>query len=297
MSQRVAYLTFGTNGAGHVARGLAVCDALTQRGAEARLFTPPVDAARLAASHVALETFDESPSTWRDASAARETALARALHRFDPAHVVVDLFWVPWCQLGLDVSVTLLLRSVPPVWLKGPRERAFDASRFDHIWAIERAPGLEPFACSGAVVWRPTGAPTRDALCARLGVAPSDALQLIVRSGVPEDQAQLADAARKQGGTWHELALGASGWLGISPWLATLAASDRVVSAAGYNAFWEAHAFGYADRMIWVPCPRRLDDQAWRAEQGESLDGYNGAHRIAAAACGVEPVDDRRGGR
>lgn len=286
MTRRIAYLTFGTDGAGHVARGLAVCDALAAHGVETRLYTPPVPCAAMASGLVQIETFDLTPSTWRDADAARATPLATSLRRFDPSHVVVDLFWVPWIQLGLGVPATLLLRSVPPAWLVGPREVPFDASRFERIWAIEAAPMLERFERSGAVVWRPSASPTRAALCARLGAAPDAPLHVVVRSGVPDDRARLAEAATRGGGGWHELTLGGSGWPGISPWLATLGASDRVVSAAGYNGFWEAHAFGYAERVTWVPCPRRLDDQAWRARQGASVDGYEGARRIAAAVCG-----------
>lgn len=286
MTPRIAYVTFGTDGAGHVARGLAVCGALAAHGAATRLYTPQVPFAALAADHAVIETFDLAPSTWRDASAARATPLAESLRRFDPSHVVVDLFWVPWVQLGLDVPATLLLRSVPPAWLVGPRELPFDASRFERIWAIEPAPVLERFARCGAVVWRPTASPTRSDLCARLGADPNAPLRVVVRSGVPEDRTRLLEAAARAGGDWHELALGDSGWPGIAPWLATLGSSDRVLSASGYNGFWEAHAYGYAERVTWVPCPRRLDDQAWRARQGPSLEGYDGARRIAQAVCG-----------
>jgi hypothetical protein len=250
------------------------------------LYTPQVPFAALAAGHAEIETFDLPPSIWRDASAARATPLAESLRRFDPIHVVVDLFWVPWTRLGLDIPATLLLRSVPPAWLIGPRELPFDPSRFERIWAIEDAPALENYPRCGAVVWRPTALPTRADLCARLGASPDAPLRLVVRSGVPDDRARLAEAADRIGGDWHELALGESGWPGVAPWLATLHGADHVVSAAGYNAFWEAQAYGYAARVTWVPCPRRLDDQAWRARQGAAIEGYDGAQRIAEALCG-----------
>jgi hypothetical protein len=65
-----------------------------------------------------------------------------------------------------------------------------------------------------------------------------------------------------------------------APWLAD---ADRIVTGAGYNAFWEARWLGYAGRTEFHALPRRIDNQAWRLEFCRSHPmARNGADTLAA---------------
>ncbi len=61
-----------------------------------------------------------------------------------------------------------------------------------------------------------------------------------------------------------------------------LGGADRIVAGAGYNAFWEAHWLGYAERTEWIPFRRTIDDQALRVELSRGMTPReNGADTLA----------------
>jgi hypothetical protein len=265
--RRVAYFTAGSHGAGHLVRGLALERALRRAGAavELRLFGPPSPFAHVAGDlHEAVRVDVEE---LRVPSRARASALARALAAFEPELLVVDLFWVPLAFVPLPCPAWLLLRSVPPWWLVGPKEARFDAARFERVFAIEPAPGLERFeALPPVVVANREEARSRDALCALLGADPTRALHLVAHAGLPTDAATLTALAPAPGAQVRRVDLSEPGApFPLAPWLVGLGPEDVVVAAPGYNAFWEARWLGYAPRARWVPIARTLDDAAWRA--------------------------------
>jgi hypothetical protein len=164
----------------------------------------------------------------------------------------------------LPCPAWLLLRSVPPAWLVGPKEARFDARRYARVLAIEPAPGLERFeAIDPIVVVDRNERASRASLAARLGVGPAEPLQVIARGGLDSDAAILAEAAARRGGRWHHLDLHDDD--APFPAAPLLAAADAVVAAPGYNTFWESRLLGFSPRTTWVPIRRALDDAAWRA--------------------------------
>lgn len=280
---RVAYFTAGTHGAGHVVRGVAVQRALERRGAgvEFRLFSPPSPFARLAGAAHTPVTVD--PTELRSPPRARASGLARALHDFAPDVVLVDLFWVPLAFVPLPCPAWLLLRSVPPAWLVGPKEARFDATDYQHVFAIEPAPGLERFeALPPVVVCNRDEARPREALCAVLDADPRAPLHVIARGGLAADAAPLRAVAPTPGAQVRELDLSApDAPFPLAPYLAGLGPTDTLVAAPGYNTFWEAWTLGFAPRVRWVPLTRTLDDAAWRARLTPQPVTQNGADVLA----------------
>lgn len=281
---RVAYFTAGTHGAGHVVRGVALQRALARSGApvEFRLFAPPSPFARLAGDAHTPVTVDAEEL--RVPLRAAQSSLARALREWAPDVLLIDVFWVPLVFVPMPCPAWLLLRSVPPAWLVGPKEARFDASRYQRVFAIEPAPGLERFeALPPVVVCRREEARSRDELCALVGADPKAPLHLIARGGLPTDAEPLRAVAPRAGAQVRELDLAAPGApFPLAPYLAGLGSEDVLVAAPGYNTFWEAQWLGFAPRVRWVPLKRTLDDAAWRAGLGPSVMGRNGADVLAA---------------
>ena len=280
---RIAYFTAGTHGAGHLMRGKAILAALERQNVafEFRIFSPENSWNELAGDHlcrVELET-----DLLRDAQRADTSALAQALRAWRPDLLLLDLFWVPLSLMTLPCPTWLLLRSVPTAWLVGPREARFDAGRYERIFAIEPAPGLEAFESMGPVVyekrWKPR---TRDELCALVSTDSRRPLRLIVQAGVSTDDALLQEAADRQGGGF--IRVSPAILTPASPWLRTLRDGDQVIAGAGYNLYWESHYFGFHAHMRFVALPRRIDDQAWRVAgtHAPGLFSVNGADRLAS---------------
>ncbi len=264
---RIAYFTAGTHGAGHLVRGLAILRALRRCGsrAEYRLFAPPSSFAWIASDVHHPVTID--PRELRDPARAPDSSLARAIHAYAPDVLVVDLFWVPLVFVPLPCPVWLLLRSVPPVWLVGPEEARFEASRYARVFAIEPAPGLETFeSIPPVVVANRDEARTRDELCALLGARADAPLHLLARGGMPSDLGPLSSVVSADGAQVHDLDLTRhDAPFPLAPWLAGMEDQDTLVAAPGYNTWWESHWLGFAPRVTWVPMQRTFDDARWRA--------------------------------
>jgi hypothetical protein len=284
---RIAYFTAGSHGAGHLVRGVALERALQRRAAafEYRLFSPPSAFARVAQGFH--QPISVDAAELREPARARTSALARALAAFEPDLLIVDLFWVPLAFVPVRCPTWLLLRSVPPWWLVGPKESRFDTARYERIFAIEPAPGLSAFeALPPVVVANPDEARSRDELCARLDADPSRPLHVTMRAGLSADAGPLAAVRAHPEAQVRELDLALpDAPFPMAPWLTGLAPRARLVAAPGYNTFWEAQWLGFAQRVTWVPIARTLDDAAWRAHASPPPDWReNGADLLAARA-------------
>lgn len=283
--RRIAYFTAGTAGAGHLVRGIALGRAIARHGdAHYRIFSP----ASPFASHAApwLEIVSIDPSALRAPATAAASPLARALSAFAPDVLVIDLFWVPLVFVPLPCPAWLLLRSVPKAWLVGPREARFDPTRYARVLAIEPMPGLERFErLAPIIVSQRSERRARSALAALAGQPEDQPLRLLLRAGVPGDQAVLERAAHAlDPRPWTTLDLASAGApFPAAQWLGAMREGDRLVAAPGYNTYWEARALGYASYTTWVPIPRTLDDPAGRAALEVSTPTENGADVLARA--------------
>jgi hypothetical protein len=278
---RVAYFTAGTVGAGHLVRGVALGRALARAGSDAtyRMFGPPLPFP--AATRADYEPIAVVEAELRDARRAPTSAPAAALAAFRPDLLVVDLFWAPlrYVLPLAGCEAWLLARSCPRRWFDAGHDHRFDPAQYRRVIAIEpfRHPALresiDPVVVANPDECRPAGA-----LRERLGVPAGRELVVVTHAGVAGEVDALADAAGPGAVRCDLFADDA-----LFPLAEWLGGADRVVSAAGYNAFWEAHWLGYAARTRFTPLRREIDDQAWRVRACAAYPmRANGADTLAA---------------
>jgi hypothetical protein len=273
---KVAYVTGGTVGAGHLMRGVAVRNALVRAGARVdfTMLGPPLpfENAIAAAGYRAVEM---KPEPLMREVTARTSPLAQALVALAPDLVVVDLFWAPlrFVLPLLQAEAWLLVRRCPDAWLDGPPGLPFLPAQYARRFAIEpmdsRVP-LEPLA--PIVVCNPDEC--------RSGGAAED---LIVHAGKPGELDVLRAAAPPG-------ARAVSLWDAGAPFpVAPLLPSARSVTCgAGYNAYWESRWLGHFPRTRFVPFERSIDDQPWRLLAcADYAMRENGADVLARAITGL----------
>lgn len=286
---RIAYFTAGTVGAGHLVRGLAIGRGLARAGFAGayRMFGPrlpfPLAAAEERYEAVSIQT---DPAL-RQRHLAPASELAERLRAFRPDLLLADLFWVPlyWVLPALDCPAWLLLRLCPPVWLQGPQGMPFDPGRFDRIVGIEPVdlPVLDDVV-DPIVIANPEDCRPPEALRERLGVEEDARLTVVLHAGERGETERLIAAAAGETVTLFDLfapgaPFPAAEWLG---------GADRIITGAGYNAYWEARWLGYAGRTTFLPFPRSIDDQAKRVTAfGSHQPQANGADTLARWILGV----------
>lgn len=269
---RVTFFSGGSHGAGHVVRAMALQQALARRSPDiafSALLPPSPFLRRLGAAGIPVQV---DPAALSSPDTAATSAVAEAIADSAPDVVVIDVFWVPLVFVPLPCPAWLLLRSVPPAWLRGPRQAPFQASRYARVLAIEPAPVLSSFEAVPPVVALSTMATTaraesvidaRRRLAALVGANVDSPLQVVVGAGLASDRAHLDAEAARRGGAWHIVdGLANDAHFPVAP---LLRGADAVIAAPGYNIFWESRLLGFDERCTWVPIPRAIDDAAWRA--------------------------------
>jgi hypothetical protein len=275
-------------------RGLAIERALGRRGyrGEYAMFGPPLPFA--IARRPSYRTVPIDPRQLLDAKAASTSAAAQALVAYAPDVLLVDLFWAPLVHILplLPCPAWLLLRKVPPIWFVGPPGLPFPAEAFARVIAIE--PGgvdratetIDPLVVANPDELRPAGA-LREALRVRDG----QRLEIVHQAGNPGElsavTAQAGQGARTftLGRDGNDEGTGSDHFFPLCEWLRD---ADRIVSAAGYNSFWEAHWLGYAERTTFVPFRRPIDDQGWRVRTCSGvIPARNGADVLARQLMGA----------
>jgi hypothetical protein len=279
---KVAYFTAGTVGVGHLVRGLAIRRALARAGFRGayRMFGPPLPFA--AAARCDYESLEiQAEAALRDPLRAAESALAGRLADFAPDLLLVDLFWAPlrWILPSLACEAWLLIRICPEVWLVGPPSSPFAPAQYRRIVAIEPVPLPEvETVIYPVVIANPDELEPPDGLRRKLGFAAGRELVVVVHAGERGEAQRLRAAAGVENPVVLDLFHG-DALFPAAPWLA---GADRVVAGAGYNAFWEAHWLGYADRTTFLAFPRSIDDQALRLETlAGAVPKENGADVLA----------------
>jgi hypothetical protein len=277
---RIAYVTGGTVGAGHLVRGVAIGRALARAGVDAtyRMFGPPLPFPM--ATRLDYEAFPLDAAAMRDPARARASVLGAALAAFAPELLIVDLYWglvhhllpMPGCETWL------LVRSVPRGWFGGPPDTRWDARRFQRIVGIEPMSNavlrdrVDPVVVCNPDELRPPGA-----LRARLAVPDGTSLVVVTHAGTAGEIETLARGAGEavvRCDLFDDAAL-----FPLAEWLGD---ADRIVAGAGYNSFWEAQWLGWAARTTFTPFARVIDDQRWRiATCGAYRLQANGADTLA----------------
>jgi hypothetical protein len=281
---KIAYFTAGTVGVGHLVRGLAIGRGLSRAGfrGEYRIFGPelPFPAAQGLAAYepVAVET----DSSLRDRQLAQTSRLSGQLRGYSPDLLLVDMFWAPlrWFLSELPCEAWLLVRICPPHWLAGPPGMPFEPAQYARVIAVEPMPGRGAREAIAPIVIRnPDECRPPTALRERLGIPDGRPLSVVLQAGQRGESERLQRVAG-EGAVVLDLfdpraPFPAAEWLN---------GADRITAGAGYNAFWEAHWLGYAERAEWLPFRRSIDDQALRVELSRGAPApprENGADTLA----------------
>jgi hypothetical protein len=287
---RVAYLTAGSVGAGHLVRGIAIGRGLERAGFRGayRMFGPrlPFAAARARQDYEAVDV-QADRAALANPQLAQTTDLAQRLRRFDADLLIVDLFWaaVRWILPALRCEAWLLLRTCPPVWLVGGEGLPFAPGQFQRIVGIEPvdyaaiSERIDPI-----VVCNPDECRPRQELRQRLAVPGASELAVALHAGERGELDQLRQLAGAQlaGDEARLVALDLFDDEALFPAAAWLSGADRIYAGAGYNAYWEARWLGYEPRTRFLPFRRTIDDQARRlAAFGGVLPRANGADTLA----------------
>ena len=281
---RLAYVTAGDVGAGHLARGVAIKRALARRGyaGELAMLGPalPYPAASARREYRAVRIAREE---LEDPLRAKDSALAHALAELRPELLLVDLFWAP-LRYVLPLpgcEAWLLARICPPPWFAGPPKAPFEPAHYARVIGIE--PDAHPAVrehIEPIVIANPDERRPRGALRARLGLAEGEPLHAVVHAGARGEREELERDARARHPAPRVLDLfEASALFPLAEWLSDV---DSLTAAAGYNTYWEAKWLGYADRARFRSFPRRIDAQAKRVATGSShVMRENGADVLA----------------
>lgn len=283
-SPDVLYYAFG-GGMGHVTRAAAILRQLRRFGITRTLaltnaLNPlPLQHEALPYHHVASD-----PATVRD-------HVPRWLMDHLPRVLVMDVFPHGILQELADVLPQLPCRKVlVSRYLQEPYRQLVRTARqdFDAILCAESSASIPGAVACEPILVRDAGEllPRAEAR-RRLGVQDAQPVVLGVSSGDAAWEATFFALLRK---AWRHLAPDAHLRL-VSPRLAghyplieLFNGVDIVVGASGYNLFHEVRATGV--HGIFLPQPRRYDDQSWRAGGAcvvESPEGLEIALRDALA--------------
>jgi hypothetical protein len=279
---RIAYVTAGTIGLGHIVPAEAVRRGLLRSGnkAEFRVFGPPSDFASARLPHFTPIEIDAEEVT--DPFRAPESPLAHALNEYRPDLLLAETFWAPLLYLLpiADCPAWLLLRKVPPVWLTGTDEVPFRSEIWDRIISIEPCfedpvftDYVDPLVVCNRDELRPSGS-----LRTRWAVDDGKTLVVVAQAGEPGEVDRIAVEA----GPAHVVRVDGRSAAHPFPLAEWLGDADRIYSGAGYSAYWESKWLGWFDRTVFTPFPRPIDDQEWRLRECATYTPReNGADQLA----------------
>ena len=295
---KLAYFTGGTAGAGHMVRGLAIWRALERAGyrGEMRMFVPAKPFAGLlpALAPLSPTVCPIDPEEVLDPARGPVSELATALSEYSPDLLIVDLFWAPLLYIRplLNCEAWLIVRSCPPIWLRGPPKSRFDPTQYARVIGIEPLEReeirehIEPI-----VICNPDEAKTRTELCERWGVDQSTRIVAISHAGLRGEIDKLRDdfEASDVGAGAETLVIRSDlhDEDAIFPLAVWLPAVDQVYCVAGYNSYWESRWMGYAHKTRLRVMGRKIDDPLGRVKAGRSYKmRENGADILARSIVG-----------
>lgn len=282
----ILFVTNGKSGAGRFAVGCSLGTALRRAGVECGYAM--VAAHEFAFLGEALGftvvsiPFDHEREL--DPSVARESELYRTLVALNPDIIVVQQAWYLLHHIVKDFvcpKVALFFQASER-FFRVPHpagDLVFDAEAYDLVLGIE--PWNWPIACQTIeplVLRNPGEILPRHEAAARLGVDAARPTALVSTNGLPGEFEQLRSEYSYLEDEYQVVYSSNYGG-GIYPAVDYFDLFDFIVSAGGYNSFWEAVYFG--KQAHFVPQPRRFESQQWRIDN--CLDyrfECNGADRL-----------------
>ncbi|OIP40901.1 MAG: hypothetical protein AUK47_07405 [Deltaproteobacteria bacterium CG2_30_63_29] len=281
---RVAFVTAGDVGAGHVAHAYAIHQGLRRAGSrvEFRAFGPAAPFPFVAHLPFIYEPIAIDFRPFLERETALQTPLALALALYAPDLVLVDLFWAPLLYIfeTLQASKWLLARKCPDAWWKGTPRLRFEPRQYDRIIVTEpvehpnETHRIAPLVVANRDELEPVGA-----LRAALGVSLDEQLVVVAHAGVV-GEAERLDPGYDQVRSVRFDAYETQFPFPLARWLND---ADVIFAGGGYNTVWESLWLGYHDRVHFTGFPRNVDDQQWRIECARTTTTMkeNGADPLA----------------
>jgi hypothetical protein len=280
---RIAHVTGGTIGLGHLTAAEAIRRGLARAGfkGQFRLFGPPsaFASAQLGYFTPVAITMEELA----DPFAAEESELAKQLDAYQPDLILAETHWAPLLYLleRPGCQAWFLTRKVPDLWFTGTEDVPFRADLFDRLVSFEPrfdhpaiTHHIEPIVVCNRDELNPPGSLRR-----RWNVPDGKRLVVVAQAGEPGE----ADAiAAQEGPGAHVVRVDGRSADHPFPLAEWLADADQIYAGAGFNAYWESKWLGWFERTRFTAFPRPIDDQAWRLEAcADYWPRDNGADQLA----------------
>jgi len=218
--------------------------------------------------------------------------LYKTLAALEPDVLLVDLAWY-MCHHFLNRlpgRKILLCRQVADRFFRIPLASGplqFDPGQYDRVLAIEPFRSSIPMESINPVIIR-----NRDEILSRhdaldrLDVSPERPLCLFAFNGRADEFDRVRKTYSYLEDTDYHVIYSTNHRQGLFPAVDYFNAFDLVLSAAGYNAFWEAIYFG--KETIFVPQTRRFEDQRRRVEECQEIRfDENGADQLVKMIMGL----------
>lgn len=283
---RVAYVTSGDVGAGHIVRGIAIRNALDRTnvtGINYRRFGPPIQ-------FTALSDAVDYVTVTND--------LGVKLTAFKPDLVIVDMFWMPLRTIlrKLNCPAWLLIRYLPPLWFRGVDGISWNPQDYAKIIKIEPFDVYIPMTTNvetidPVVVVQASDLRANTELRTHFSIDAYKTLNVVIHSEAPKTLRLNKNLANKMHlrsnitTTDNEVTLRLSlkeqnVLYPVTPWLS---GADHITAAAGYNTYWEIKTLGLMDKTSFTA---RMHDfygeQSWRSTAMASVTPLtNGADTLA----------------
>lgn len=292
---RILYYTTGTTGSGHLVLGLSIANAFRRRGVEHTLtilssspsFTDLAD--RMGVRHREVPFENE---TQLSTEAYASSALYNAVVELDPDILIVTLHWFMLNSFIQELSCKkiFLCRQVDERFFSMPvggKTLAFQPRDYDLALAIEPFPTSQPLRRINPLVLRNRDEilPRKDAL-RELGLTEGGNHCLFAFNGKPGEYERVKKMYSYLEDEGYEMAYSTNYHGGLFPAVDYFNAFEMLICGAGYNAFWEAVYF--QKEAIFVPMPRRFENQSWRVEECQEYNfERNGADEVTELILGM----------
>lgn len=283
---RIAYYTAAVTGSGNTVLGIAIWNALRRAAIDCEFVMVGTLGMPELAEAQGIRTLPLGPETFESLSEERfrTSNTFSTLQDLAADILIVNLAWFTTHRIVQDLPgrSVLLLRQVAEEffgYVHNDRLVELDPSVYGQVVAIEPWPlpfpalQIDPIVMRNADELLP-----RASAAAALGLDPNQPTALIATNGKPGEYEELCDTYSYLEDQ-YQLYCSSNHYGGVFPIVDYFNAFDFIVCSAGYNAFWEAV---YLEKpAVFVPNPRRFEDQSWRIKQCQEYRfSGNGADQL-----------------
>ena len=225
-------------------------------------------------------------------SAYPSSALYSAIVELNPDVLIVMLHWFMLSSFIRDLPCrkVFLCRQVDERFFTIPTGEGlltFPPQDYDQALAIEPFHTSLPLRHINPIVLRNRDEilPRKDAL-RKLGLTEGGNHCLFAFNGKPGEFESVKKMYSYLGDEGFEMVYSTNYKVGLFPAVDYFNAFERLICAAGYNAFWEAVYF--QKEAIFVPQQRRFENQSWRVEECQEYEfEKNGADELVELILGL----------